>query len=276
MKNNNKRKIKDKNIIISNSLSIPYLIFLFILIIVPLVMMLIYSFNQKESSFDIQFSLNNYVNVLTSDIIIKTIFNSVLIAILVTIVTLLIAYPLAYNITKLKKHNKVLVLSLLTAPMWINTLIKVFSLKQLLSIILPNLLGSDIAIVLGLSYIYLPYMVLPIFTVLQAMDKSYIEAASDLGANKFKTFTTTILPLSIPGIFSGILMVFLPSATSLVVPKYLGRGKYLIGHLIEQTIIKNGNYGEGAAMAVIFTLIMMAIIIFIKILDKVRAKLYAR
>lgn len=273
---NNKKKVKDINKVLNNSLSIPYLILLFILIIIPLVMMLLYSFNQQGSTFEINFSGTNYIKVFTSTIIIKTIFESVLIALLVTLTTLLIAYPLAYNITKLKKHNKVLVLSLLTAPMWINTLIKVFSLKQVFGIFFPDLLGSNIAIIIGLSYIYLPYMVLPIFTVLQSMDKSYIEAASDLGANKFKTFTTTILPLSIPGVMSGILMVFLPSATSLVVPKYLGRGKYLIGHLIEQTIIKNGNYGEGAAIAVIFTLIMMAIIVFVKILDKVRAKLYAR
>lgn len=273
---NNKKKVKDINKVLNNSLSIPYLILLFMLIIIPLVMMLLYSFNQQGSTFEINFSGTNYIKVFTSTIIIKTIFESVLIALLVTLATLLIAYPLAYNITKLKKHNKVLVLSLLTAPMWINTLIKVFSLKQVFGIFFPDLLGSNIAIIIGLSYIYLPYMVLPIFTVLQSMDKSYIEAASDLGANKFKTFTTTILPLSIPGVMSGILMVFLPSATSLVVPKYLGRGKYLIGHLIEQTIIKNGNYGEGAAIAVIFTLIMMAIIVFVKILDKVRSKLYAR
>lgn len=273
---NNKKKIKDVNKVLNNSLSIPYLVLLFILIIIPLIMMILYSFNQQTSTFEINFSGANYAKVFTSKIIIKTIFESVLIALLVTLVTLFISYPLAYNITKLKKHNKVLVLSLLTAPMWINTLIKVFSLKQLFSIFFQDLLGSNIAIIIGLSYIYLPYMVLPIFTVLQAMDKSYIEAASDLGANKFKTFTSTILPLSIPGVISGILMVFLPSSTSLVVPKYLGRGKYLIGHLIEQTIIKNGSYGEGAAIAIIFTLIMMSIILLIKILDKVRAKLYAR
>ncbi|NLK12439.1 MAG: ABC transporter permease, partial [Candidatus Phytoplasma sp.] len=156
-----------------------------------------------------------------------------------------------------------------TAPMWINMLIRANGLKQIFSMVAPNLLGTDFAIITGMVYMYLPYMVLPIYTSLSKIDDSLYESSADLGANKLQTIRKVIIPLSLSGVMSGIMMVFLPAATTLVVPKYLGDGKrYMIGNLIDEAILLKGNYGYGAAVSLILGILMMVLIYFIKKIDK--------
>jgi spermidine/putrescine transport system permease protein len=122
--------------------------------------------------------------------------------------------------------------------------------------------------VIGLVHVFLPYMVLPIYTVLLKIDPGLIEAATDLGASRFKAFLKVTLPLSLSGVMSGILMVFLPAATTLVIPKYLGNNVFLIGNLIERVSILSGNIGYGASIAIVLSVIMMAMILLVRRLDK--------
>ena len=155
-----------------------------------------------------------------------------------------------------------------TAPMWINMLIRVLAWKQIFDMINPNLLGTDLAIVIGMVYVYLPFMVLPIYTVLAKIDPKLYEASQDLGANHVKTFLKVTLPLSVGGILSGVTMVLLPAATTIVIPKILGNGRYLIGNLIEERFLKSGNWGYGSAIAIILSLIIMGMVFITKRVDK--------
>jgi spermidine/putrescine transport system permease protein len=150
--------------------------------------------------------------------------------------------------------------------MWLNMLLRTRALQQIFEMIAPEWLGTNTAIVIGMSYLFLPFMVLPIFAALHRLDESLIECAADLGAHGTQRFVRVILPLSLPGILSGIMMVFLPAATTLIIPKYLGEGRFLLGNLIENAMIQQGNYGYGSAIA----LVMVAMIIgFLYILRKV-------
>ncbi|MBE0701480.1 MAG: ABC transporter permease subunit, partial [Acholeplasmataceae bacterium] len=150
----------------------------------------------------------------------------------------------------------------------INMLLRTRALQQVFEMVAPNLLGSNLAIVVGMTYIFLPFMVIPIYTVLSKLDPSLYESAADLGANKIQTIIRVIIPLSLTGILSGIMMVFLPAATTLVVPRYLGQGRYLIGNLIENAMIQQGRFGYGSAIAIVLSLVIMLFIFFIKKVDK--------
>ena len=150
-------------------------------------------------------------------------------------------------------------------------ILRVQALKQVFEMIMPRFYLTEAALLIGMVYIFLPFMVLPIFTVLSKMDKGLFEAASDLGATKFQTIVKVVIPLSVSGILSGITMVFLPIATTLVVPKYLGpSGRNLIGNIIEQAITKQqyGSYGYGAAIAVILGFIMIGLVSLMKRADR--------
>ena len=146
-------------------------------------------------------------------------------------------------------------------------LIRTRALQQIFEIINPALLGTDFAIIAGMTYNYLPFMILPIYTVLSKIDKSLLSSSYDLGANRIQTFLKITFPLSISGVLSGVMMVFLPSATTLVIPKYLGEGRYLIGNLIENAIIQQGNFGRGSAIAIVMSILIFILIYFIRKFD---------
>ena len=135
-----------------------------------------------------------------------------------------------------------------------------------------NLLGTDAAIVLGMVYVFLPFMIIPIYNVINKIDPNLIQASKDLGANNVQTFRRVILPLSIPGVLSGVTMVMLPSATTLVIPKYLGEGRVLIGNIIENQFIKNGNWNYGSAISIILAFVIVLITKLSNKLDKMREK----
>lgn len=252
-------------------LSIPYLIVLLILVVIPIFMMILYSFQDPNSNnvFTISFSITNYTTFLSEKVFILKMFKSIYIALIVTIVTFIIGYPIAYIISSKSIKYQALTISLISAPMLVNLLIKVLSIKQLFLIFSPSLLGTNFAIIFGLSYIYLPFMVLPIYNNLIKLDKNLISASYDLGANKIKTFIKITLPLTIPGIMSGVLMVLLPSATSLVIPKHLGNGEMLIGTIIESAILTRGQFGEGSSMGIVLTISMLIILLIITQINRI-------
>lgn len=266
----NKKKVKKQPISLEKAVGLPYYILLAVLIVFPFSVMILYAFNNANTGvFQIQFSLSNFTDFLSQPIFIRTMIESLYLAGISTFISLLIAYPLSYIIVRRSAKQQLFLILLLTAPMWINMLIRANGLKQIFSMVAPNLLGTDFAIIIGMVYMYLPYMVLPIYTSLSKIDDSLYESSADLGANKLKTIRKVIIPLSLSGVMSGIMMVFLPAATTLVVPKYLGDGKrYMIGNLIDEAILLKGNYGYGAAISLILGILMMVFIYFIKKIDK--------
>lgn len=258
-----KRNDKTKAIKFDQVLGIPYYIILIVLIVLPILLLVLYSFLAENAAFELRFSLSHYMNFFREPLFIKSMGRSLGIAFIATTVCLMIGYPLAYIIAMAKMRTSALLIVLITSPMWINMILRVQALKQVFEMILPRFYLTESALIIGMVYIFLPFMVLPIYTVLAKMDKSLFEASADLGATKIKTIIKVVIPLSISGILSGITMVFLPIATTLVVPKYLGpSGRNLIGNIIEQAITKRqyGSYGYGAAIAVVLGLIMVVLV----------------
>lgn len=261
-----KKRLKPLNAILIS----PYYLILFSLILIPILIMVIYSFTKGDSRnlFQVSLTLENYINFFVTREFQVAMTRSIWLALLTTVSTLLIGYPLAYFITQTKPRTQMLLILLISAPMWINLVIRTVALRQVIDLIIPGIIGSNLAMVIGLVHVFLPFMVLPIYTVLLKIDPALIEAATDLGANRFISFLKVTLPLSLSGVMSGILMVFLPAATTLVIPKYLGNNVFLIGNLIERVSILSGNIGYGAAIAIILSVIMMIMILIVKRFDK--------
>lgn len=251
-------------------LGIPYQALIIVLIMIPIFLMLLYSFQSRETSqtFTLIFTLDNYLRFINEPIFVGLMAESIGLAFVATLVSLLIGYPLAYIITKSNTKTKTLLILLITAPMWINMLLRTKALEQVILMIAPDLIGTNFAIIVGMTYVYLPFMVLPIYTVLSKIDISLYESASDLGANKLQTLIKVVIPLSISGVLSGIMMVFLPSATTLVVPKYLGAGRFLIGNLIENAMISQGDFGYGSSIALLMAGLILVFLYAIKKVDK--------
>ena len=251
-------------------LGLPYYIIIGLFILIPLLIMVAYSFKKDPdaSIFPINFTLSNYGLIFSNASFLKAIGESIFLALITTTITLIIAYPLAYFITKQKAQVQSLIVLLISAPMWINMLLRTLALKQLFLMVLPRLLGTRVAVIFGMVHLFLPFMVIPIYTTLVKIDKQYIEAAKDLGANNYQIFTKILFPLSLSGIFSGILMVFLPTATSLVVPAYLGKRKYLIGNVIEAFVKLNGNIALASATTIILSIIMVTMVVVFKVVSR--------
>lgn len=263
-------KKPQKKKVLNSLLISPYYFILFALILIPILIMVVYSFTEGESRnfFQVSFTFKNYTSFFVNNVYLYAMQRSIWLAILTTLATLIIGYPLAYFITQTKPRTQGLLIVLISAPMWINLVIRTIALQQIIEMIIPDILGTNTAMVIGLVHVFLPYMVLPIYTVLLKIDPGLIEAATDLGASRFKAFLKVTLPLSLSGVMSGILMVFLPAATTLVIPKYLGNNVFLIGNLIERVSILSGNIGYGASIAIVLSVIMMAMILLVRRLDK--------
>ena len=186
-------------------------------------------------------------------------FYSFALAFVVTIVCLLIAYPVAYILAQSEIKRKAVILMLFVLPMWINFTLRITALKEVLSLIEGNLAFYPfINTVIGMTYDFLPFMILPLYTTLSKMDNSIIEAANDLGANNFQTFIRIILPLSVPGIISGISMVFLPAMTNYVVLDMLYNSTYIMGSLIG-SYFSAYDWNNGSMIALILLIIICII-----------------
>ena len=195
-------------------LCIPYAAFLILFVICPLLVVIYYAFTDGTG----QFTFDNLVNFFANSNTLGTLLNSIAIAAVTTVVCLVIAYPVAYILARSKFRKKYVLLMLFVLPMWINFTLRITALKEILTAIESNIaMYPFLNTVIGMTYDFLPFMILPLYTSLSKLDKSLTEAAEDLGANGFTVFMRVILPLSVPGIISGVTMVLLPSMTNDVV-----------------------------------------------------------
>lgn len=250
-------------------LAYPYIIWSALFIVIPLILMVAFSFTTEDGN-KLVFSLNNYQRLM-NPIYLKVFLRSIILAGASTIICLLVGYPVAYIISKahLSKRNTLILLFIL--PMWMNFLLRTYAWVAILGKngILNSFLGlfgiepvtllyTNFAILLGMVYNFLPFMVLPIYTSLSKMDNDLINAAKDLGANSFQVFTKVIFPLSIPGVVSGITMVFMPAVTTFAISRLLGGGKFmLLGDLIEQQFTVVGDWNFGSAISIFMMIIIL-------------------
>ena len=263
-------KRKSPKISFYNFLAIPYYVLASCLIALPMILIILYAFNDGSGTiFQIRFSAINFTDFFTNRDLMRTLGESLYIAMIGTFATLLVGYPLAYFITKAKTKNRVLFLSLTTAPIWLNAFLRINGLRQVFMMINENILGTDFALITGIVFMFLPFMVLPIYTVLMKIDPNLYESSADLGANSAKTFFKVVMPLTLSGVISGIMMVFLSATTSIVIPIRLGGGqRRLIGVIIENAVNVGRDTGFGAAMAIIVGLILLLFIYLIRKTDK--------
>lgn len=237
-------------------LCIPYGLFLAMFVVFPLLLVVYYAFTDKTGAV----TLMNFVDFFTDTTKISTLLISVIVSFAVTAICLLLAYPVAYILSKMKPRMAFVLLLLFIMPMWINFVLRAMAMKELLSLIgLP--LGSG-ANIIGLVYDYLPFMILPLYSTLIKMDRSLEEAAADLGASKLRVFKEVTLPLSIPGIISGAMMVFLPVMSCYVITDAFSgsTGFTVIGKLIAWCFLgENGtmtNINGGATISLIMLVIL--------------------
>ncbi len=211
------------------TLGIPYAVFLVLFVAAPLAVLFYYAFTNGQG----QFTIKNLTGFFTDPNTLGTLLYSFAVAIAATAVCLLIAYPTAYFLAKLHLGNKASLLLIFVLPMWINFSLRITALKEILNMIEGNLADFQfINAVIGMTYDFLPFMILPIFNTISKLDGSLLEAAMDLGATRRQTFFKVTLPLSMPGVISGVMMVFLPAMTNYVVLDMLYNSTYIMGSLI--------------------------------------------
>jgi spermidine/putrescine transport system permease protein len=255
----------------------PVTVWLVLLIAVPLLYILVVSFCTTDANHNIVFSFtaHNYAK-LADPTMIQIYSNSLIVAVLTTVVCILVSYPFAAIMAKATPGRKTMMMVLLMLPFWTNSIIRLYSWRTIigtngyinamlmkLGIIAEpiEMLYTRGAIVLGMVYVLLPFMVLPILTVLDKMDKSLLEAASDLGAKPFRRFLHVTLPLTAPGIFSGVIMVFIPSLGYFFVSDILGGGKsQLIGNVVERQFKEAFNWPFGAALSIVLIAITLILV----------------
>ena len=211
------------------TLGIPYYLFLLVFVVAPLLVLFYYAFTNGQG----QFTLANLTGFFTDPNTLGTLFYSFGIAIVTTAVCLLIAYPVAYVLATSSLKAKSVVILIFVLPMWINFSLRITALKEILTLIEGNLAYYPfLNSVIGMTYDFLPFMILPIYNTIEKLDPSLTEAARDLGANEKSAFLRVTLPLSMPGIISGVSMVFLPAMTNYVVLDMLYNSTYIMGSLI--------------------------------------------
>lgn len=242
-------------------LCIPYALFLICFVAAPLLVIIYYAFTNGEGVF----SLMNFVGFFTSPNTIGTLVYSFSLAIVTTCVCLLLAYPIAYLLARGKFKQKSVIVVMFVLPMWINFTLRITALKEILTLIEGNLAFHPfLNSVIGMTYDFLPFMILPLYTTLEKLDTNLLEAASDLGADSLQVFLRVTLPLSVPGIISGIVMVFLPSMTNYVVLDMLYNSTYIMGSLIG-SYFSAYDWHNGSMIALILLLI---ILVFTLITDR--------
>ncbi len=241
----------------------PYLVWVILFILAPLVMVLFYALTDKTGAF----TLTSFARIPDY---FSTILLSILYGVAATVICLLLGYPFAYFLSKHTARAQRTIVLLVMLPMWMNFLIRTYSLMTILgdSGVINNLLSflhigklhlinTPTAVILGMVYNFLPYMILPIYSVLSKMDNSLLEAASDLGSNKAHTFRRVVLPLSLPGTLSGITMVFVPCVSTFYITQKLGGGQIvLIGDVIESQFQSANNYNLGAALSFVLMILI--------------------
>lgn len=261
-------------------LALPYGLWLLVLVGIPLVLMVVMSFLDMERlEFEnATFSVSHFKDVFNSSYL-KAFGLSMKYAAIATIGCILLGYPIAYIVARSKMKNKFLFLVLFILPMWTNLLLRIETINNLLKPegflksvfgISLNLSGGEAAIILCMIVVYLPFMIFPIYTVLEKLDNSLLEAAQDLGANPAKAFVKVTLPLSLKGVMSGITMVFLPCAMGFTIPEIVSNGNIqLIGNIIESAFKGNaGIFNQGCLIALVIIVFVMGALFIIGKVDE--------
>lgn len=245
----------------------PYTIWMAIFVLIPILLVVYYAFTDANGSF----TFINMKSIITFG---STFWISIRLAFISTVICLVLAFPLAYSIAMMKASRQQTMVMLVMLPMWMNFLIRTYAWMTILegnglintflrSLGHPGfqMINTNGAIILGMVYNFLPFMVLPIYSALTKIDKKTVEAAEDLGANKLKVFQRIVLPLSVPGMISGVTMVFVPAVSTFIISKLMGGGKtFLIGDIIEMYFLGNAgevNYNIGAALSLVLMILIL-------------------
>ncbi len=253
----------------------PYIIWMIVFIAVPLLMVAYFAFTDEDGNFTMEYVSNvgQYANIFV---------RSIWLAIIATVICLVIAYPLAFMLSRMKKHHQSTMLMIVMLPMWMNFLLRTYAWMTLLGNngIINYLFGlvglgpfklinTEGAVVLGMVYNYLPFMILPLYSVMEKIDKSVLEAAADLGCNSRSTILRVVLPLSLPGITSGVTMVFVPAISTFIISRMLGGGSnLLVGDLIEMQFLGNSyNPHLGAGISLVLMVIILLIMTLLNQFD---------
>ncbi len=211
------------------TLGVPYAVYLLLFVVMPLIVLVVYAFSNGQG----QPTLANLTDFFTNANTLGTLVYSLAVAFVTTAVCLLIAYPTAYFLARSNIKNQGVILMLFIMPMWINFSLRITALKEILTVIEGNLAFYPfLNTIIGMTYDFLPFMILPIYTTISKLDGSLTEAALDLGASHRRAFLSVTLPLTVPGIISGVMMVFLPSMTNYVILEMLSNNTYIMGSLI--------------------------------------------
>lgn len=250
----------------------PYLVWSTIMIAVPMLLILLYAFTtQGNTVTKFLFTFKNFKRFLTDTTFLNVLYTSLRIAVETTLICIILGYPTAYVIARFSEKAKLRWVLVITLPTWINMLVRTYAwtgilqddgvINSFLSIFkigpIP-LIYTDFAVILGMVYNFLPFMIIQIYTSLTKMDYSLKEAANDLGAGPAKTFLRITLPLSMPGVISGITLVFLPAVSSFCIPRMLGGGSYvMVGTIIESQFLTAGDWNFGSAISLIMAIIIM-------------------
>ncbi len=247
----------------STRVAAPYAVWMLIFTALPLLLVLYFAFTGKDATLSNLTGLGNYVSVF---------FLSLVLALIATVLCLVIAYPVSFMLSRMRRGQQGIMLMLVMLPMWMNFLLRTYAWMSLLERngLINRFLGlfgigpfeminTAGAVVLGMVYNYLPYMILPLYTAMVKIDNSVIEAAEDLGAGFWNKLFYVLLPLSAPGIQTGITMVFVPSISTFIISKMLGGGNFwLIGDLIESQFLGNAyNYNLGSAMSLVLMVVVL-------------------
>ncbi len=260
----------------------PYMVWMSLFIVIPMLLIVLYAFTTHGNSvMAFQFTLDNFGKFF-DPVFIKVMFKSIQVALITTLVCILIGYPIAYVIANIEDRWQTLLMLMITIPMWINMLVRTYAWISILSdsglinsflkfinIGPIKMMYTDFAVILGMVYNFLPFMILSIYTSLAKMDKAVINASYDLGANQRQTFMKITFPLSLPGVISGVTLVFLPAVSTFIIPKFLGGGQYmLIGNLIENQFITVGEWNFGSAISLIMAVVIMLSMYATRKMDK--------
>ena len=262
-----------------SQLAIPYIVWMVLMLVLPVALIAMYSVTTHGNSIiSFSFTLEHYKKFFTDSDFLLVLGRSLMIALKTTIICLLIGYPAAYFISRSGEKMQNILIMAITIPTWINMLVRTYAwigllsdggiIQQILKIFglgEVGLLYTEGAVLLGMVYNFVPFMILQINSALCKMDGSLLEAAADLGASKAETFKKVTFPLSLPGVINGITLVFLPAVSSFFIPKLLGGGQYfLIGNLIENQFITAGEWNFGSAISMIMAASMMLMMMLVK------------
>lgn len=233
-----------------SSWGVPYLIFLIVFVLLPLLLVLVYAFQDSYG----HFTVANIAKFFSDSDAMGTFALSIEVAIENTLICILLGYPAAWILANRELNRSAVTVVLFILPMWINALMRTLATAELF-----NMLGISLGkgtLLFGMAYDYLPFMIYPIYNVLNKMDKSYAEAARDLGARPWQVFWKVIVPLSMPGVTSGILMVFMPTVSTFAISEFLTNNKIKLFGTIIQENINSSMWNYGAALALIMLIII--------------------